>query len=287
MGPMYLHYFTQDASFPFYIQYGYHEEDVEMHLHADFSELVIVMNGTAMHHVNNEAFFIKKGDVFVLNEEISHGYFDVNHLEICNIMFHPQIFRSLDSDIRTLTGFHALFVIEPYLTQNKSFESHLRLSLDSFEAIHNLTDIIIEEYDKKRPGRKTILNAYFYILITTLSRLYTLPVNPEENTIINIARSVSYIESHFTEPISIAQLAEISNMSTRHFSRIFSASYHMTPGNYILSLRMQHACVLLKTTKDTISEIAYRSGFNDSNYFSRQFQKMYHISPRDYRKQKV
>ena len=161
MGPMYLHYFTQDASFPFYIQYGYHKKDVEMHLHADFSELVIVMNGTAMLHVNNEAFFIKKGDVFVLNEGISHGYFDVNHLEICNIMFHPQIFRSLDSDIRTLTGFHALFVIEPYLTQNKSFESHLRLSLDSFEAIHNLTDIIIEEYDKKRPGRKTILNAYF------------------------------------------------------------------------------------------------------------------------------
>ena len=61
MGPMYLHYFTQDASFTFYIQYGYHEEDVEMHLHADFSELVIVINGTAMHHVNNEAFFIKKG----------------------------------------------------------------------------------------------------------------------------------------------------------------------------------------------------------------------------------
>lgn len=285
MDPMYLRYFTQNADFPFYIQYGHHEEAVDMHEHADFSELVIVMNGTAMHQVNEESFFIKKGDVFLLGKSITHGYFDVNNLRICNIMFRPQMLHSSDLDLRTLTGFHALLVLEPYLAQNKCFQSHLRLSLDSFEEIHNLTDLMMNEYHHHIPGRNTLLNAYFQILITTLSRLYTLPADSEEFKAINIAKSVSYMENHFTDPISIAKLADISSMSTRHFSRIFTDSYHITPGNYILSLRMQHACVLLRTTSRTISDIAYDSGFNDSNYFSRQFQKMYKITPREYRKQ--
>lgn len=285
MDPMYLRYFTQNTDFPFYIQYGHHEENVDMHEHADFSELVIVMNGTAMHQVNEESFFIKKGDVFVLGEEITHGYFEVNNLQICNIMYQPQMLHSSDLDIRTLPGFHALLVIEPYLAQNKCFQSHLRLSLESFEEIRNLTDLMFQEYNSHVPGRDTILNAYFQILITRLSRMYTLPINSEESKIINIAKSVSYMENHFTDQLSISELANISNMSTRHFSRLFADSYHITPGNYILSLRMQHACVLLRTTTRTISEIAYDSGFNDSNYFSRQFQKMHKLSPREYRKQ--
>lgn len=61
MGPMYLHYFTQDASFPFYIQYGYHKEDVEMHLHADFSELVIVRTELRCTISNNEAVLYQEG----------------------------------------------------------------------------------------------------------------------------------------------------------------------------------------------------------------------------------
>lgn len=124
MEALYLHYFTDDRTFPFYIQYGYHDADLKMHSHSDFCELVIVFGGTAMHNVNDESYFIKKGDVFVLGGGTAHGYHDTHQLQICNIMFQPDKFL-FENDIRKLSGFHALFVIEPYLTEKKKFSEPL------------------------------------------------------------------------------------------------------------------------------------------------------------------
>lgn len=283
METMYLHFFNKDTTFPFYIQYGYHDANLNMHLHADFCELVIVLGGTAMHSVNEESYFIKKGDVFVLGDGVAHGYHDTNQLQICNIMFQPEMLLSDKNDIRKLPGFHALFVIEPYLTQNKEFQSHLTLQLEDFERIRHLTDIMLNEYQTTTPGSQTLLSSYFHILVTTLSRLYTLPSKRTNTSVLNIAKSVSYIENNFLDSLTLEQIAKISNLSPRHFSRLFAASYHTTPGNYILSLRMQHAGNLLKNTTLPISEIAFQSGFNDSNYFSRQFRNYFGISPRNYR----
>lgn len=283
MGPMELGYFTQDTSFPFFIQYGFHDADVDMHEHADFCELVIVLSGTAMHCVNDESYFIRKGDVFVLGDGVYHGYHDAKKLCICNIMFRPEHFILGEQDIRKLPGYHALFVIEPYLTRNHEFQSHLSLKLQDYEDIYSLINTMLSEYQSQTPGRKTMLSAYFLMLVTKLSRLYQLPSKTTESKILYIAESVSYIETHFRESITIEEIAKISNLSPRHFSRLFQASYHTSPGNYILSLRMECACRLLKQSTYTISEIAFESGFNDSNYFSRQFHKFYEMSPRDYR----
>lgn len=281
---MYLGYFTKDEEFPFFIQYGYHETPLDFHKHVDFLELVIVLSGSAMHHVNDDdAYFIKKGDVFVLGDGVSHAYTETNQLKICNIMFRPELLGEL-KDVRTLSGFQALFVIEPYLAAQSEFQSHLTLNLENYEKVRTYTDTMLSEYQADNPGRKTILSAYFTILVTFLSRIYDLPEKKTNASILNIAKSVSFIENHYMDNISIDEVAEISNLSPRHFSRLFTASYEITPGNYILSLRLQHACNLLKHSTQTVSEIAFASGFNDSNYFSRQFHKKYQISPRDFRK---
>jgi AraC-like DNA-binding protein len=284
MEMMYLGYFTQDTDYPFFIQYGFHDSDLNMHAHADFSELVIVLNGTAIHKVDNEAYFIKKGDVFVISNNTSHGYEDTHDFRICNIMYRSETLSS-NSDIRKLAGFHALFVIEPYLSMERSFQSRLKLQLADFGQVSNIISRMVQEYERKADGWKTMLNSYYMILVTLLSRAYTLSSFDVKTDVINIAKSVSYMESHYTDPISIEELAMLSNLSVRHFARVFRDTYATTPGNYILTLRMQHACSLLKNTVLTISEIAFQSGFNDSNYFTRQFHKLFHLSPRQFRNQ--
>ena len=61
MRSVHLGWFTTDEQFKFFIQYGGHEEDMYVHHHVDFSELVIVLHGNATHIVNTEESFIKKG----------------------------------------------------------------------------------------------------------------------------------------------------------------------------------------------------------------------------------
>ena len=134
----FLNWFTQDETFPFFIQYGTHDEDLCLHTHADFSELVIVLSGTATHVVDGEEYPIRKGDVFVISNNTAHGYKHPKNFHICNIMFHLSYFLDYQSDIKTTAGFHALFVIEPTLTKTQGFKRQLTLNLAQYEEIHTL-----------------------------------------------------------------------------------------------------------------------------------------------------
>jgi len=283
MFEMYLRYFTENEDFPFFIQYGVHDTDFFMHTHADYSELVIVLNGNAMHIVNNESYFIKKRDVFIINNNTSHGFKNTNELHICNIMYRPERHFITDFDIRRSPGFHALFVIEPYLTKSNCFQGRLTLQLTEFEQVNTMIISMLSEFEQKKEGFQTMLYARFIQLVVLLSRLYHFPSTQSESNLINIAKSVSYIEKHYKDPISMDDLSDQCNFSKRHFSRVFKKAYQTTPCNFILHLRLQHSCVLLKNTSLTISEIAFQSGFNDSNYFTRQFRKLFHMTPKEYR----
>lgn len=280
---MYLRYFTENENFPFFIQYGVHNTDFFMHTHADYSELAIVLYGNANHIVNNESYFIKKRDVFVINSDTSHGFSNTNNLHICNIMYRPERLFFADIDIRRSSGFHALFVIEPYLAKSNHFKSRLALQLTEFEHVNSMIMSMLHEFEQKKEGFQTMLSAQFIQLIVLLSRLYHFSATCDEPDIVNIARSVSYIENHYRDPISIGDLADQCNFSKRHFSRVFKKAYQTTPCNYILGLRLQHSCVLLKNTSLSISEIASQSGFSDSNYFTRQFRKSFYMTPKEYR----
>lgn len=280
---MRLAYFTNDESFPFFIQYGLHEENLFIHTHRDFSELVIVLNGSATHIVDNENFQIKKGDIFVINKNTTHGYKETQDLRICNIMYRSEDLLAADYDIKKSAGFHALFVLEPYFTKEHKFESRLKLGPSEFEKIHTITDMMLIEYQHKTAGWKTLVKSNFMTLVVILSRLYHFSDTTDKNDMMNIAKTISYIENHYTDDLRVDMLAELSNYSKRHFIRIFNETYHATPLDYVILLRIRHACSLLKETSISMSDIAIQSGFSDSNYFSRIFKNRMGCTPTQYR----
>lgn len=284
---MYLKYFIKDNSFPFFIHYGGHDEEgMFIHNHEDFSELVIVIDGSALHIVDSDTYPISKGDVFVINKNTSHGYIKPDNFKICNIMFRLDDIFNSDNDITKSEGFHALFIIEPNLTKEHCYQSRLKLSIREFEYVLNILELMVNEFDNNRSGRKTMLVSLFMNLLVTLSRNYELPNTDLISNIsaINIAKSVSFIENHFSEKITIKQLADISFMSKRHFARVFYDNYKTTPSAYINNVRMLHSTQLLKNTLQPIGEIAWLCGFSDPNFFIRKFKKINGITPGEYRK---
>jgi AraC-like DNA-binding protein len=283
MDHMYLHYFTQDDNFPFFIQYGKHDIDMPIHYHCDFSELVIVLNGTATHIVDSEEYFIKKGDVFVINGNTSHGYRNTCSLKICNIMYKSDHLHEAGNDLKKSSGYQALFVIEPFLAKEHNFKSKLQLTLSNYEKVKEIIFDIINEYNNRYQGYQTMIYSHFMELVVFLSRQYDL-INLDMNgNIINIAKAISYMENHFQEQISLNELADKAQLSVRHFNRIFKENYKTTPMSYIINLRIQHACLLLRKSTLKISDVSYESGFDDSNYFTRQFKKIIGSSPKEYR----
>ena len=279
---MKLSFFTEDESFPFYIQYGKHDQQMFIHGHEDFSELVIVLGGQATHIVDKEEFTISKGDVFVMNQGVHHGYDKAENLKICNIMFRPENLIGESYDIKMLPGYHALFLLEPQYNIEKGFKSRLKLDPVSFTEIESLIKSSINEFESNSPSRKTMVRSYFLHLSVLLSRLYGSKVKHKE--IEGISNAAAYMETNFQEDITISKLVEISHYSQRHFIRLFSATYSMTPQQYLTNIRIRHACFLLRSTDNSITETALRCGFSDPNYFCRIFMKSIGVTPSSYRK---
>jgi transcriptional regulator GlxA family with amidase domain len=93
------------------------------------------------------------------------------------------------------------------------------------------------------------------------------------------------LETHYAQPVNLDELARMAHMSKRSFIRAFRAATDQTPIAYLIQLRVNRGALLLRQAQDNITDIAFRVGFSDSNYFTRQFRKLLGVSPRGYRKQ--
>lgn len=279
----YLGWFTTDHTFPFFIQYGGHEEDTELHRHADFSELVIVLSGNARHIVNDEESFIKKGNAFVINGSTEHAYREPNDFKICNIMYRPEMLAAAGPDLRASNGFQALFVLQPIYSDMRTRSDKLNLPMAGIEHAAALISAMIGEYESKQQGRQTMLIARFMELVVFLCRHYDTQSREAPDSLSHLAGAVSYMEDHYLEPLSLEQIAAQSGISVRHLNRMFKAYYRTTPIAYLQNLRLERSRILLKHSDLPITQLSYECGFNDSNYFARQFARAYGLSPKAYR----
>ncbi len=283
MFEMELKFFNEDMSFPFFIQYGYHSGDFFRHIHKDFTELVIVMEGTTSHLVGEDTHLVKKGDVFVVGSNTEHEYKDSRNFQLCNIMFKPDFFFYNTFHIKEAAGFHALFYIEPYMTKEYVFKSRFRLKEKEYRLVYSLLEKMMAEYHSKLEGWKEMIHSAFTELVVYLSRNYNMPEDTKEQGIIQIANAVSFIEKNYKLPITVKEIADTAYLSERHFTRIFKETYQFTPMQYVIRLRLIYGAELLKNTGETVTEIALLCGFPDNNYFARKFKSFYHFSPSEYR----
>lgn len=100
-----------------------------------------------------------------------------------------------------------------------------------------------------------------------------------------IASAESYIRFHFEENIAVPILAEKFGLSTRSFYRLWMQIHDISPLEWLKQRRLENATEELITSHRSIKEIAARSGFQDSSYFAKTFQKYYGVPPMEYRNQ--
>ena len=94
-----------------------------------------------------------------------------------------------------------------------------------------------------------------------------------------LRKALSYIHQHYHESIYLGSVAEACSVSTGYLSHLFSEHLNTTFVNYLNRYRIDYAEKLLKEKNLSIKEVAYRTGFQDPNYFSRIFRKIKNLSP--------
>jgi AraC-like DNA-binding protein len=97
-------------------------------------------------------------------------------------------------------------------------------------------------------------------------------------------RVIDHINANLDKPLPVNELAEVSGLSRAHFSRVFAESEGLPPAEFVLQQRMQRAAKLLTNAAFLpVKEVAIMSGFDDANYFSKAFRRVYGINPTEFR----
>ena len=123
-------------------------------------------------------------------------------------------------------------------------------------------------------------------LRSALSMVTQLAITPRDirSAHERVAVSVEALRRDWQRPHRLDELATAAGVSVTHYSSLFRRRTGFAPIDFLIRLRVQHACRLLDTTKLPIGEIAERVGFRDPYYFTRCFRRVMGSAPRAYRK---
>ena len=97
-------------------------------------------------------------------------------------------------------------------------------------------------------------------------------------------KAESYIETNYSYPITVEEIASYVGISRSHLFRSFQNYMNRSPKEYLTEYRIKQACRLLRETDLSVSAIAYSVGFENNLYFSKAFRKQKGESPSEYRK---
>jgi AraC-like DNA-binding protein len=148
---------------------------------------------------------------------------------------------------------------------------------------------LVQEFEDKRHGFELSVKAGMFRLLTLLVRHYAeeAPASPgltsRRRNLDRFGPIFEYMESHYLEDLSAAELSRRAGLSRFHFSRLFSELTGRTVTEYVNHIRITRSEHLLRNTEMTVSEIALASGYQDVSYFSRTFKKFKSVSPSEFR----
>jgi AraC family transcriptional regulator len=143
---------------------------------------------------------------------------------------------------------------------------------------------ILSVYENGEPACEPIISCHIQrllselIMITSKNSYNTHNEEPSPSM-----EAINYIESNFSNRLTLEEISEKVSMSAYYFSRVFKKETGYTPYEYILSVRINQSKNLLKCTRMSVKEIGYKVGFNSESNFVHTFRKRTGMTPNDFR----
>jgi AraC-like DNA-binding protein len=250
------------------------------HFHP-YYEIGFLVKGSRNMTINHSIYNLKKGNaVFISTGELHKGYpveKNPGPIEWVNIYFTEKYIEPFYEifDKAAMMGIFSNHIIDIPLGRREYLEEILQKMTDEYAGVDELS--------------KKMLDNYFNELIIFLIRCQKNSggniLEYDENNKI-IADAAEYIYFNYDKNITLDEVTTKFNMSKSYFSKRFKEVTGFGYKEYLVSVRLKEACELLLNTDESITEIAFECGFNDSNYFGDAFRKAKGVSPHKYRKNK-
>jgi AraC-like DNA-binding protein len=235
------------------------------HYH-NYYEVYYLIEGTCWYFIDKKSYHLTAGDIALIPKGVIHktNYETSEHTRLlicCDSYYIPESVRDILPTI-------------PYFAKNGEHTEEINFI---FKQIENE----ITHHDEFSEESIRMLINKLLILIARATRIKEKgkeEIKKEESPIVE--KAVKYIRSHYTEEVSLADTAAYCYVSKEHLSRTFKKETGFGFNEYLTAYRLKKAESLIKSNpKVKVSEVALACGFNDSNYFSKVYKRMYGKSP--------
>ena len=275
-------YIFGTPAFPLAVKLEENAGKTAPHIHENFSELVIILQGKAVHQVAERKYNLTAGDVFVIGKNQTHSYSGTENFCYCNVLMDWDALKLPQNYLATHPGYQTLFVIDRQDTAPDRFHNRFRLNPEQLTECCKM----LENIEKQIPGRRFEAIANFMLLVAFLCDCCNNAGKENiSSTPFKLGNIVAKMEKHCERNFSISDMCRQSGMSRAAFFRYFTNCYGVSPIKYLLNLRVNKSMQLLRDTKLNCSEIAMECGFTDASYFAMHFKKINGITPTAYRTQ--
>ncbi len=273
----------EDVKFPFSI-YATNGEGrlINATAHTESMEIIEILSGEVKIQIGTELFLAKTGDfVFVPPSLVFRADAIEGKASLRAISFDASILEA------NMEHFDAEVSYMFYL-QSKNKVAHFSGMHPVYNSLKKYMQDAYDEYVSKDVCYKLPIRANIYLMMTTLLRYYCGTKNEADrmvyHNVLRLRPVIDYISEHYCEKIYIDKLADMINVSSDYFTKMFNASIGKTPIEYINGLRVNEAMRLLAGTEMSMAEIAEKIGFCNPNYFHKIFKQYMDVSPLAYRK---
>ena len=269
--------------FPFLVSYQclseYDSNSFMWHCHPEI-EITYVKEGSMHYRINNRSFHLKEGDIIFCNSNALHSG-EMENQEDCSYI--PITF-----DPKLIYGFFQSTICTRYVDPVIQNLAVCAVHIDYSEKWHEtFRDRMLEviSLDKQKPD---FYELDISIRMQLLWRLLVehLPHQPVSTTsdfteYERIRRILSYIEQNYMNQITLDDISEHIHLCESECTRLFKRHMNTTLFSFLQEYRIERSLEYLNT-KESISSIAEKTGFSDSNYYSKVFAKVKGCSPREY-----
>lgn len=263
-----------DLHLDFFIDPG--QTVINKHFH-DWIEIVYLIHGDLEIQVNQKTTKLKEHDFVVINPMSIHSTRCMNGNTAILLQIPTSFLEKFMPDIRE-------YSINVDL---ESKDPRVQTKLANIRS--TLQDLWIN-YQFQAKGYEfrcySLIFEVIFILIHSFS--YKLDRKERQKNQKNLERVrtiIEYVENHYTEQLSIAEIAGRVGLNEIYFSRFFKANMGMTFLEYLNMVRLEKIYVDLLNTNMPIKDIQEKHGFYNDKVFRRMFREIYGCTPREARNQ--
>jgi AraC family transcriptional regulator len=154
--------------------------------------------------------------------------------------------------------------------------------------LHQIAMLLLAELESGGMMGQLYVESLTQVLAIHLLRHYstiTQTTTPENRSLTHtqLQEAIDYIHSHLDRDLSLAELANIINISPTYFANLFKQSMGIAPHQYVIQQRVEQAKFLLSKTDLAIADIASKVGFSSQSHLTQQFKRLTGMTPKQVR----